>query len=148
LHSEVLEAESPETEKEEICCRATQEYPFRLTTAPEEERQRGNLLVSGVPVLDHESLGSLAVNRNIQAGGFRAEPAFPTEERDMPFFTTQRPMGAVEQPYNSGLCEMKSEPQRLSCKAKPQQDFAYASCLRGLEAQGPTHRVLYSSSRS
>lgn len=82
LHGEVLQEESTEMEKGEICCRATQEYPSHLTSAPEEERQRGNLLILAVEALDKQPLESLAVTPNIQnPGGFRAEPAFPTEER-------------------------------------------------------------------
>lgn len=82
LHGEVLQEESTETEKGEICCRETQEYPPHLTSAPEEERRRGNLLILAVEVLDKQPLESLAVTPNIQnPGGFRAEPAFPTEER-------------------------------------------------------------------
>lgn len=81
LQGEVLQAESTEMEKGEMCCSPTQEYASHLTWVPGEERQRGNLLVLAVETLDNQSLGSLDVNPNIQAGGFRAEPAFPTEKR-------------------------------------------------------------------
>lgn len=71
----ILQSESTEMEKGGDLLQGNTGVTSHLTLGPE-EKQRWNLLA-----LDNQSLGSLAVNPNVQAGGFGAEPAFPTEER-------------------------------------------------------------------